>query len=603
MPFSAPEIPVPKNSRFLPAPLCLLSAFAFLQAQPAGDIRILLRPKASTGVLQAESPRGGATGSSSNLSTGPSIGPRDAPSDRPSGSLGPQSLARYPRFQSAALDSLGHRFGARPLVRMCPWDRKEGTLILRFPRSGSAGKPQSQQALLDAYRATGAFEVVEADGIGRGHGASGSARGAGAAGATFVAGRAAAADPDDLFFARQYGLKNTGTRAFGGIQGKAGADIEAVEAWGMEPGSDSIIVGVLDGGLNVKHPDIAARVWINTKEIPGNGKDDDANGYIDDVNGWAFANNGDDEGLPGSPDVYDGLGHGTNVAGVIGAIGGNEIGVAGAARCRIMPVKVLNDSNWGYYSWWAAGIRYAVDNGARIINLSLGGEDGNVASLRSAVEYALAHNVALVASMGNERRALAQYPAAFPGVIGVGATGPDDQWVRSFPWDNTDTKGSNFGTHISVCAPGNIIYGLHHSSSGNYDTYWSGTSQAAPHVAGVCALLLAQDPSRKPAELKRLIETGAEDQVGDASLDTPGFDTHYGFGRLNALRSLRAGLPVAIASKDPWDPDRGDGRGDAEGFGRGPKAGTRAKTARDMLGRMLPYGSPRVSIPAAPEPR
>ena len=580
MPISASEIPVPKNSPFHRAALCLLSAFAFLHAQSTGDIRILLRPKASTG-LQDESSRDGVSGSSSGQAV------------RPSGSRGPQSLARYPRFQSAALDSLGRRFGARPLLRMCPWDRKEGTLILRFPRNGSAGKSQSQEALLEAYRATGAFDVVEADGIGRGHGAAGPARAAHVAGSD---GMAAAADPDDLFFTRQYGLKNTGTRAFGGIQGKAGADIEAVEAWGIEPGSDTIIVGVLDGGLNVKHPDIAARVWINAGEIPGNDKDDDANGYIDDVNGWAFANNQEDEDWPGAANVYDGLGHGTNVAGIIGAIGGNEIGVAGVARCRIMPVKVLNDSNWGYYSWWAAGIRYAVDNGARIINLSLGGENGNVASLRSAVEYALAHNVALVASMGNERRALAQYPAAFPGVIAVGATGPDDQWVRSFPWDDTDTKGSNFGTHISLCAPGNIIYGLHHSSNGNYDSYWSGTSQAAPHVAGVCALLLAQDPSRKPADLKRLLVDGAEDQVGDASLDTPGFDTHYGFGRLNALRSLRAGLPVAIA---PLYPERGR----RDGNGIQYPVGAQAVWARDILGRLLPIGTPTATIRVAAGPR
>lgn len=553
--------------------LCLASAVAGLHAGPIGDIRILVRPKAATG-LQAESPQAGY-------------------SARPAGAAASRSLARYPRFVSPGLESLGRRFGAKPLIRMCPWDRKEGTFILRFPRNGFAVKRQSQQAILDAYRATGAFELVEADGVGRGHGEAGTASAARKFG---LAASGMAADPDDLFFIRQYGLKNTGTRTFAGIQGKAGADIEAVEAWGIHPGSDSIVVAVLDGGLKINHPDIASRVWVNAKEIPGNAEDDDANGYVDDVNGWAFANGGDDEDMPGAPDVYDGLGHGTNVAGIIGAIGGNEIGMAGVARCRIMTVKVLNDSNWGYYSWWAAGIRYAVDNGARIINLSLGGEDGNVTSLRSAVEYALAHNVTLVSSMGNERSAAAQYPAAFPGVIAVGATGPDDRWVEQFPWDDTGTKGGNFGPHISVCAPGNIIYGLHYASTGNYDSYWSGTSQAAPHVAGVCALLLAQDPTRKPADLKRLVEAGAEDQVGDAALDTPGFDTHYGFGRLNALRSLKAGLPVAIA---PLDPDRGR-------MGRAairPDLGAYADPARDMLGRFLPGGSARSLIRIAPSAR
>jgi subtilisin family serine protease len=554
-------------ARRLLAALCLASAVTGLHAGPIGDIRILVRPKASTG-LQSETPQAG-------------------PAARPTGAAATRYLARYPRFISPGLDSLGRRFGARPVIRMCPWDRKEGTLILRFPKNGFAVKGLSQQAILDAYRATGAFELVEADGVGRGHGEAGTASAARMSGM--------AADPDDLFFIRQYGLKNTGTRSFAGIQGKAGADIEAVEAWGIEPGGDSIVVAVLDGGLNTNHPDIASRVWVNAKEIPGNAKDDDANGYVDDVNGWAFANGGDDEDIPGSPDVYDGLGHGTNVAGIIGAIGGNEIGMAGVARCRIMPVKVLNDSNWGYYSWWAAGIRYAVDNGARIINLSLGGEDGNVTSLRGAVEYALAHNVTLVSSMGNERSAAAQYPAAFPGVIAVGATGPDDRWVEQFPWDNTGTKGSNFGPHISVCAPGNIIYGLHYASTGNYDSYWSGTSQAAPHVAGVCALLLAQDPTRKPADLKRLVEAGAEDQVGDGVLDTPGFDTHYGFGRLNALRSLKAGLPVAIA---PLDPDRG-----RMGGGTTTTMGANADPARDMLGRFLPGGSPRAVLRIPPGSR
>jgi thermitase len=498
---------------------------------PDREIRLLVRPKASARFEAAS----------------PSAQPGRPANPKPGNP--PQSLIRYPRFAAPVLDSLGRRFAAKPILLLCPWDAREGTLILRFPRAG-----RTDRAVLDAYRATGAFDLVEIDGVGRGHGASG-------------------ADPNDLFFNRQYGLKNTGTRAFAGIQGKAGADIKAVEAWDIAPGSDSIIVAVLDCGLNVTHPDIAARVWVNAKEIPGNGQDDDGNGFSDDVNGWSFANDASNETLPGSPDVSDLLGHGTNVSGIIGAIGGNGIGLAGVARCRIMPVRVLDSENWGYYSWWAAGIRYAVDNGAHVLNLSLGGENGNNASLRAAVDYALAHNVTLVASMGNERRAMPQYPAAFPGVIAVGATGPDDRWVKSFPWDTT--KGSNFGPHISICAPGNIIYGLHYSNATNFDTYWSGTSQAAPHVAGVCALLLAQDPTRKPADLKRLLEEGADDQVGDANLDAPGFDDHHGFGRLNAKRSLLAGIPVAIRPHAP-----------AGSSGRGLRtAGRNKHEMRDPLGR------------------
>ncbi|MDB5105647.1 MAG: type sorting protein [Fibrobacteres bacterium] len=504
-------------------------AFASAPGVLPDEIRLLVRPKVSAGL---ESVPAAASATPAAIAPG-------------------GKLARYLRFKSAPLDSLGRRFAGKAILRMCPWDEREGTLILRFPKGRLSAK-----AMADAYRATGKFDLVEADGIGHGHGASGSA---------------IAADPDDPFFNRQYGLKNTGSRKFADIQAKAGADIEAVEAWAINPGSETITVAVLDCGLNVNHPDLAARVWANDSEIAGNGKDDDGNGFIDDVHGWSFANDAANEGTPGTANVGDDLGHGTNVAGIIGAMRDNGVGLAGVARCRIMPVKVLNRDNWGYYSWWAAGIRYAVDNGARILNMSLGGEDGNVTSLRTAVEYALQKNVTIVVSMGNERRAIPQYPAAFPGVVAVGATGPDDQWVKSFPWDTT--KGSNFGSHISLCAPGNAIYGLDPANTSNYESYWSGTSQAAPHVTGVCALLLAQDPTRKPAEIKRLLEAGAEDGVGDPSLDTPGFDTHYGHGRLNAKLSLQAGIAVAIR------PLAGSARTGSPSFGN-------AGRGRDITGRL-----------------
>lgn len=432
----------------------------------------------------------------------------------------------YYRFGAPELDSLGRRYACKSINRMCPWDKTERTLIIRLPKGGA-----SSQALVAAYRATGRFELVELDGIGYGHGVSG-----------------AAATPNDADFNLQWGLHNQGMATFGTIRSKAGADIKAVEAWDVAQGSAGVLVAVLDCGLNIAHPDIAARVYVNAKEIPGNHIDDDGNGFVDDVNGWAFANDSAVEGIPGTPRVLDDYGHGTNVAGIIGAIGGNGIGFAGVDRhCRIMPVKVLNAKNWGYYSWFAAGIRYAVDNGAQVINMSLGGANGNVMVMQEAVAYALKKNVTVVASMGNERSSVPEFPAAFPGVIAVGATGPDDNYARSFEWDTA--KGGNFGPHMSVCAPGEFIYGLHYQDAANYDTYWSGTSQAAPAVTAVCALLLAQSPGRTPAEVKRLIEISADDQVGDAGLDPPGIDAHYGHGRLNAYRAVLAGAAVtAIAA-------------------------------------------------------
>ncbi len=475
----------------------------------------------------------------------------------------PGKPAGYPglRFRAPALADLGRRFACKSVARLTPWDHSEGTLILRFPRTWAA------RTLIEAYRASGRFDAIEEDGIGFGHGAPVPA-------VAMAAAKAADAtvDPNDPYFGWQYGLKNTGTRTFESTKGKSGADIKAVEAWAIQPGSEAILVAVLDCGLNLNHPDIGSRVWTNPKEIAGNGKDDDGNGYVDDVHGWSFANDPQIESQPGTADVSDGFGHGTNVAGIIGAIGDNGMGVSGVARCTIMPVKVLNAHNWGYYSWWAAGLRYAVDQGARIVNMSMGGPDGNTAALKSAVTYALQHGVTITVSMGNERVSTPMYPAAFDGIIAVGATGPDDDWVHSFPWDTT--KGSNSGPHISVSAPGNFIYGLDYASTTNYQGYWSGTSQAAPHVAGVCALLLAQDPTRTPADLKRLIEAGADDQVGNANLDKPGFDAYFGHGRLNAKRSLAAGV-TSILKPLP----HADG-----GWGRLP-------SGIDFLGRLLPAAS------------
>jgi subtilisin family serine protease len=421
------------------------------------------------------------------------------------------------------LRMLGERFHCLSSEPLTPWDASEGTVVLTFPDS------VPDQALIEAYRGTGLFDWVEADGSGHAHGersASGIA--------------ASALKPNDAYYGWQYALKNDGTRTFGNVKSKAGADIDAEAAWAMEAGDSTLIVAILDGGVDLTHPELAGRIWKNPKEIPGNGLDDDGNGFIDDVNGWNFT--ASQQG--GNPNVADEYGHGTNVAGIVGAISGNSLGVAGLAKCTLLPVKVLDAQNNGQYSWWAAGIRYAVQQGARVINLSLGGQSTSYSVLKSAVDYALANNVVIVASMGNERSETPDYPAAFDGVIAVGATGPDDNWVRSFSWDTT--KGSNFGNHISVSAPGSFIYGLDYKNHANFQSYWSGTSQAAPMVSAVCALLLSQSPGRTPAEIKRLIEAGAEDGVGDASVDTPGWDRFYGNGRLNAYRSLLAGATVAI---------------------------------------------------------
>ena len=333
--------------------------------------------------------------------------------------------------------------------------------------------------------------------------------------------------PNDTYFNRQWSLYNNGTFS-SPIPAVVDADIDMNQAWAVEQGDTSVVVGIIDTGLKLDHPEFSGRIWNNKDEIPGNGIDDDGNQYIDDIKGWDFANSDNDPA--------DDEGHGTNVTGIIGANGNNSIGYAGVDwNCKLMVLKGINSENWGYYSWWVEAIHYAVDNGAKAINMSVCGTSASSA-LSDGVVYAIQNNVAIIACMGNANNNVPNYPAAYLGVIAVGSTDPDD--TRSNPFFWSTSSGSNFNTYISVVAPGNYIYGLHYQNNNNYDTYWGGTSQATPHVTGLVSLLLAQDSTRTPEKLKNIIEATAQDQVGDVTEDTPGWDQYYGWGRINAYSAL-----------------------------------------------------------------
>ena len=374
-----------------------------------------------------------------------------------------------------------------------------------------------QQAIRD-YEQSGLFQYVELDAQGQGGGTLGVV-------------------PNDGQYGRQWYLKNNGT--FSLAAARAGADIKMEDAWAITQGDSSVTVAIIDSGCKLDHPEFAGRIWRKRQEIANNGIDDDTNGFVDDVSGWNFV------ARTNSP--LDDIGHGTNVASIIGATGNNGIGYAGVNwNCKLMICKALDSQNQGFYSWWVSSIYYAVSKGARVINMSLGGTAASQ-SMQDAVTYATQQGVVVVACVMNNNNSVVNYPAGLTGVIGVGATNPDNSRANPFFW--SATSGSNYGPHISLVAPGNYVYGLNHQSNTNYNTYWGGTSQATPLVVGVVSLMLTLRPLLTPAQVKSILQTTADDRVGSAAEDVVGWDQYFGYGRLNAARALTTTVTASRAAQ------------------------------------------------------
>ena len=406
------------------------------------------------------------------------------------------------KFGDPVLDGLNQQYLVDKIV--LTGNRKtKRTYILKFTSE------QEIEKLAKTYSGTGFFEFVEPNFMGKGSGQKNVSE-------TF---------PNDTYFSRQWGLYNDGT--FSLSPAVEDADIDMELAWDTEQGDTSIVVAILDTGTKLDHPELEGRIWTNYNETV-NGSDDDGNGYVDDIQGWDFVN------IDNNP--MDDNGHGTNVAGIIGANANNDLGYAGVDwNCKLMIGKILDQNSWGYYSDWADGIYYTVDNGADVINMSLGGSSfSNL--LNNAIDYAHSHGVIIVACMMNTDNNVVFYPAGYEQTIAVGSTNPNDERSSPFFWD--PASGSNYGNHIDVVAPGNFIYGLDNLSNTNYEVYWGGTSQATPLVTGLSALLLAQDTTRSPDEIREIIHSSAEDEVGNPTEDIPGFDIFYGYGRINANEAL-----------------------------------------------------------------
>lgn len=312
--------------------------------------------------------------------------------------------------------------------------------------------------------------------------------------------------PSDPQFSDQWNLQN----------------IQASDAWDISHGDTSIVIGIIDTGVEWVHPDLSENIWINSKEIPGNSVDDDHNGYIDDVRGWDF---GGSTGTSDNDPNEDQPAHGTHVAGIASAVTNNDEGIASIGyNCKIMPVKVSignyrDENGEPFIVYGIEGIKYAAENGAKIINCSFG--SGAFSMLgQEVVNYAVSKGSLIVAAAGNEHTDLENYPSGYNGVLSVASIGTHD--VKSY--------FSNYGFSVDVSAPGEQINSTWKGSTYNVI---SGTSMASPLVAGLAGLVASKFPNYTPLQIGEQIRVNT-DNINNFN---PGIANKIG-GRINAFKAL-----------------------------------------------------------------
>ena len=310
--------------------------------------------------------------------------------------------------------------------------------------------------------------------------------------------------PNDLN-RRQWGLDNS-----------RGTDIDAPEAWSKTVGANGPIIAVIDTGVDTDHPDLKANLWVNPREIPNNGRDDDGNGVVDDVHGYDAYH---DDGTP-----EDAHGHGTHCAGIIGATGNNGRGITGVNwQTRIMPIKIFDNSSDKPKSSLSAmlrGVAYAGNNGARLTSNSWGGP-----TRRQSLERAFSSSRAFhVMGAGNDSQDNDEkpfYPASYRTSNSVS--------VAAITSSGTLSSFSNFGSgSVDLAAPGSSIYST--LPGGRYGSR-SGTSMATPHVTGVAGLLLSLAPGLSNGQLRSLLLRGVVPKTSLQGKTVTG-------GVVNADRSL-----------------------------------------------------------------
>jgi thermitase len=294
--------------------------------------------------------------------------------------------------------------------------------------------------------------------------------------------------PNDPYWALQWGPQK----------------IEAQWAWNVTIGEPSILVSVVDTGIDYSHQDLAPN-------------------YVALGRDWVH----------GDSDPMDDEGHGTHCAGIIAAVLNNSIGIAGVAQIKIMGEKGLDRTGSGYTDWLANAVIHSVEKGAKIISMSWGGYYHS-ALLYEAIKYAYDSGVLLVAAAGNDGVNAKLYPAGYDEVIAVAAT---DTYDNVASW-------SNFGDWVELAAPGVQIYSTY---PGNKYVYLSGTSMATPHVSGVAALIWSQFPEKSRDWVRMRLRYTSED------IDFPGVDIHSGYGRINARKAVEQPLPNHDLAFYSWD--------------------------------------------------
>lgn len=327
-----------------------------------------------------------------------------------------------------------------------------------------------------------------------------------------------ASNPNDSYFKYQWALENTGQRIgpeqFDFPNGNAGSDIKATEAWEIETGNENTLVGIVDTGVDTGHPDLKNNIFSSGRDFAN-----------DDYN------------------AQDDHGHGTHVAGIIGAQGNNSLGVTGVCwKCKILPVKVFNKNAAGNAAWVVNGIIWAADHDVRVINMSLGGPDVVVnQALEDAIMYAYQKNIVLVAAAGNDGTEGVWYPAAYDDyVLAVAATDYNDRYI-----DLELTNGwfgSNYGPEVDVAAPGldilstwgRNLWRRGHQGWNGYN-YGNKTSMSTAFVSGLAALIISHYPWLENWQVMDIIRYSADDI--NAS-EHEGEDIYIGFGRINAKRAL-----------------------------------------------------------------